>query len=83
MVSLTDSGLVRLSHPVNGTKTQIQLEKQRQLTLMSSVMLPKLAKLFVVSKEGFLYQVGFINPSRFLQKQNNETAALSFNVKII
>ncbi|KAM7387824.1 hypothetical protein PAMP_024037 [Pampus punctatissimus] len=57
VVSLSESGWVRISHPVNGTQ-EIQLEiSQRHLTLMSSVTLPKHAKVFVVSKEGFLYQI--------------------------
>ncbi|XP_044216744.1 LOW QUALITY PROTEIN: NACHT domain- and WD repeat-containing protein 1 [Thunnus albacares] len=59
VVSLSDSGLVRLSRPVNKTQTlEIQLENSlRRLTLMSSVTLPKHRKVFVVSKEGFLYQI--------------------------
>uniref|UniRef100_A0A8P4KHN5 NACHT domain-containing protein n=2 Tax=Dicentrarchus labrax TaxID=13489 RepID=A0A8P4KHN5_DICLA len=57
--SLTDCGVVTISHPVSGTQTvETQLENtQRRLTLGNSVMLPKHGKVFVVSNEGFLYQV--------------------------
>lgn len=59
VVSESDSGLVRISHPVSGTQTvEIRLENsQRSLTLVNSVALPKRGKVFMVSKEGFLYQV--------------------------
>lgn len=59
VVSESDSGLVRISHPVSGTQTvEIRLENsQRSLTLVNSVVLPKRGKVFMVSKEGFLYQV--------------------------
>ncbi|XP_068447786.1 NACHT domain- and WD repeat-containing protein 1 [Clinocottus analis] len=56
---LCDSGLVRISHPVNEPQTvDTRLENsQRSLTPVKSVMLPKRGKVFVVSKEGFLYQI--------------------------
>ncbi|XP_070765714.1 NACHT domain- and WD repeat-containing protein 1 [Enoplosus armatus] len=59
VVSLSGSGLVRISHPVNGTQSvKPQLENsQRSLTLMNSVISPKRGKVFVVSKEGFLHQI--------------------------
>lgn len=59
VVSLSGSGLVRISHPVHGTQTaETQLENsQRRPTLLSSVTLPKHRKVLVVCKEGFLYQV--------------------------
>ncbi len=59
VVSESDSGLVRISHPVSGTQTvETRLENsQRSLTFVDSVTLPKRGKVFMVSKEGFLYQV--------------------------
>ncbi|KAK2835073.1 hypothetical protein Q5P01_015557 [Channa striata] len=59
VVSLSDSGLVTISHPVNGTQTvETQLKNPlRRLTRVNSVMLPKRGKVLVVSKEGFLYQI--------------------------
>lgn len=59
VVSLSDSGLVRISHPVDGTQTvEAQLENpQRRLTLVNSVSLPKRGKVLLVSEEGFLFQV--------------------------
>lgn len=60
VVSESNSGLVRISHPVRRTQTvETRLENsQRSLTLVNSVTLPKRGKVFMVSKEGFLYQVG-------------------------
>ncbi|XP_071402923.1 NACHT domain- and WD repeat-containing protein 1 [Centroberyx affinis] len=59
VVSVSDSGLVRISHPANGTKAvETQLENsQRGLTLVSAVTSPKRGRLLMVSKEGFLYQI--------------------------
>ncbi|XP_022614773.1 NACHT domain- and WD repeat-containing protein 1 [Seriola dumerili] len=59
VVSLSDCGLVRISRPVNGTQTvETQLENaQRCFTLVNSVTLPKRGKVFVVTTEGFLYQI--------------------------
>ncbi|XP_029285414.1 NACHT domain- and WD repeat-containing protein 1 [Cottoperca gobio] len=59
VVSLCSSGLIRTSHPVNGTQTvKTRLDKsKRSLTLVNSVKLPKRGKVFVVSEEGFLYQI--------------------------
>lgn len=59
VVSLSDSGLVTIRHPVDGTQTvETQLENpQRRLTVVNSVSLPKRGKVFMVSKEGFLFQV--------------------------
>ncbi|XP_067368271.1 NACHT domain- and WD repeat-containing protein 1 [Channa argus] len=59
VVSLSESGLVTISHPVNGTQTvETQLKNPlRRLTRINSVMLPKRGKVLVVSKEGFLYQI--------------------------
>ncbi|XP_037624904.1 NACHT domain- and WD repeat-containing protein 1 isoform X1 [Sebastes umbrosus] len=57
IVSLCDSGLVRISHPVNETVETRLENSQRTLTLVKSVTLPKRGKVFVVSKEGFLYQI--------------------------
>ncbi|XP_068563273.1 NACHT domain- and WD repeat-containing protein 1 [Cebidichthys violaceus] len=59
VVRLCDSGLVRISHPVDETPTvETRLENsQRCFTPVKSVMLPKRGKVFVVSKEGFLYQI--------------------------
>ncbi|XP_031731172.1 NACHT domain- and WD repeat-containing protein 1 [Anarrhichthys ocellatus] len=59
VVRLCDSGLVRISHPVDETPTvETRLENShRRLTPVKSVMLPKRGKVFVVSKEGFLYQI--------------------------
>ncbi|XP_054451988.1 NACHT domain- and WD repeat-containing protein 1, partial [Anoplopoma fimbria] len=59
VLRLCDSGLVRISHPANETQTvETRLENsQRGLTPVKSVMLPKRGKVFVVSKEGFLYQI--------------------------
>lgn len=57
VVSLSGSGLVRVSHPVSGTQTaETQLEQSR-LTVVNSVTLPKHRRVLVVSEEGFLYQV--------------------------
>lgn len=55
VVSLSGSGLVRVSHPVHGT-AETHLEPRR-LTVVNSVTLRKRLKVLVVSKEGFLYQV--------------------------
>ncbi|XP_040896943.1 NACHT domain- and WD repeat-containing protein 1 [Toxotes jaculatrix] len=59
VVSLADTGLLRISQSVNGTQTvETQLENsQRCLTVANSVTLPKRGKVLVVSKEGFLYQI--------------------------
>lgn len=59
VVCVCDSGLVRISHPVDGTQpVEAQLENSHTgLTLVNSVLLPKRGKVFLVSKEGFLYQV--------------------------
>ncbi|XP_061593628.1 NACHT domain- and WD repeat-containing protein 1 [Cololabis saira] len=59
VVSLCNSGRVRISHAVNGTGMVKALlgDSSRSLTLVNSVMSPKRKKLFVVSEEGFLYQV--------------------------
>lgn len=60
VVRLGDSGLVRISHPVNESQTvetQPDSSPQRSLTPVKSVTLPKRGKVFVVSKEGFLHQV--------------------------
>uniref|UniRef100_A0A3B5ARN5 NACHT and WD repeat domain containing 1 n=1 Tax=Stegastes partitus TaxID=144197 RepID=A0A3B5ARN5_9TELE len=61
VVSLSNSGQVRLSHAANGTQTvKPQLENlANSLTPVISVSLPKRGKVFVVSKEGFLHQVRF------------------------
>ncbi|KAL7396393.1 hypothetical protein ABVT39_005119 [Epinephelus coioides] len=55
VVCLCDSGLVRISHPVNGTQTVET--SQRRLTLVNSVVLQQRGKVFVVSREGFLHQI--------------------------
>ncbi|XP_042339711.1 NACHT domain- and WD repeat-containing protein 1 [Plectropomus leopardus] len=55
VVSLSGSGLVRVSHPV--TRTQTVEKSQRCLTPVKSVVLPKHGKVFVVSKKGFLHQI--------------------------
>lgn len=67
VVSLCDSGLVRISQPINGTQTvETRLDNcQRSVTLSKSVNLPKRGKVFFVSKEGFLYQV-CVSPSVIL-----------------
>lgn len=59
VVSLSNSGLVRISHPVDGAQTvEAQLETpRRRVTLVNCVLLPKRGKVLVVSKEGFLFQV--------------------------
>ncbi|XP_040039870.2 NACHT domain- and WD repeat-containing protein 1 [Gasterosteus aculeatus] len=60
VVRLGDSGLVRISHPVNESQTvetQPDSSPQRSLTPVKSVTLPKRGKVFVVSKEGFLHQI--------------------------
>ncbi|XP_008285789.1 NACHT and WD repeat domain-containing protein 1 [Stegastes partitus] len=59
VVSLSNSGQVRLSHAANGTQTvKPQLENlANSLTPVISVSLPKRGKVFVVSKEGFLHQI--------------------------
>nr|XP_046248190.1 NACHT domain- and WD repeat-containing protein 1 [Scatophagus argus] len=59
VVSLSYPGLLRISHPVSGAQTvETQLESsQRRLTVIGSVTLPKRGKVFMVSKEGFLYQI--------------------------
>ncbi|KAJ4943268.1 hypothetical protein JOQ06_005772 [Pogonophryne albipinna] len=59
VVSMCNSGLVRISQPINGTQTvETRLENcQRSVTLSKSVNLPKRGKVFFVSKEGFLYQI--------------------------
>ncbi|XP_030584090.1 NACHT domain- and WD repeat-containing protein 1 [Archocentrus centrarchus] len=60
VVSLSDSGRVRISHPVYGTqltvKTQLEISARRQ-SVVNAVMLPKSEKVFVVYKEGFLHQI--------------------------
>lgn len=57
--SLWDCGLVRISQPPDGTKTvESRLENsERGVTPVSCVTLPRRGKLFMVSKEGLLYQV--------------------------
>ncbi|XP_034386187.1 NACHT domain- and WD repeat-containing protein 1, partial [Cyclopterus lumpus] len=57
VVRLCDSGLVRISHPVNETVDTRLENSHRSLSPVKSVMLPKRGKVFVVSKEGFLYQI--------------------------
>ncbi|KAM6921186.1 NACHT domain- and WD repeat-containing protein 1 [Xenentodon cancila] len=59
VLSLCNSGQVRISHLVNGTRmVEAPVEDSlRTLTLVNSVMSPKCRKVFVVSEEGFLYQV--------------------------
>ncbi|XP_039984385.1 NACHT domain- and WD repeat-containing protein 1 [Xiphias gladius] len=59
VVSLADSGLVRISNSVNGTQAvETQLDNsQRCLTLVNAVTLPKCGKVFAFFKEGFLYQI--------------------------
>ncbi|KAM8873751.1 LOW QUALITY PROTEIN: NACHT domain- and WD repeat-containing protein 1 [Spinachia spinachia] len=60
VVRLCDSGLVRISHPVNESQTvetQVDSSPKRRLTPVKSVTLPKHGKVFVVSKEGFLHQI--------------------------
>ncbi len=59
VVSLCESGRIRISHPVSGTQTvETQLENlPTSLTLANSVTLPKHGKALIVSEEGFLYQV--------------------------
>lgn len=59
VVCLSEFGVVRVTQPGNRTRTvETQLENsQRRLTLVKSVTLPKRGKVFVVSEEGFLYQV--------------------------
>ncbi|KAK5869245.1 hypothetical protein PBY51_023979 [Eleginops maclovinus] len=60
VVSLCHSGLVRISQPVNGT-IETRLEHfQRSVTFSKSVNLPKRGKVFLVSKEGFLYQISLM-----------------------
>lgn len=60
VVSLSDSGRIRISHPVYGTqltvKTQLEISARHQ-TVINCVTLPKHEKVFVVYKEGFLHQV--------------------------
>ncbi|KAM3619409.1 uncharacterized protein V6R79_007732 [Siganus canaliculatus] len=59
VVSLSDCGLVRLSNPVSRTQTvETQLEtSHRCWTPVTSVTLQKHGKVFLVTKEGFLYQI--------------------------
>ncbi|XP_034564229.1 NACHT domain- and WD repeat-containing protein 1 [Notolabrus celidotus] len=59
VVSLCDSGWVRIFQPVNQTQpVETRLaNSQRCLTPVKSVTLPKREKVFLVSKEGFLYQI--------------------------
>ncbi|XP_071342720.1 NACHT domain- and WD repeat-containing protein 1 [Trachinotus anak] len=59
VVSLAESGLIRIFSPVHGTQTaETQLENSQScFTPMTSVTLPKRGKVFVVTKEGFLYQI--------------------------
>uniref|UniRef100_A0A3Q1HHR0 NACHT and WD repeat domain containing 1 n=1 Tax=Anabas testudineus TaxID=64144 RepID=A0A3Q1HHR0_ANATE len=77
VVSLSDSGLVTIRHPVDGTQTvETQLENpQRRLTVVNSVSLPKRGKVFMVSKEGFLFQV----PALYLSTSGEWTLSL-FNI---
>lgn len=58
VVSVSDSGLVRVSEPVNGAQP-VETQLQKLFTLVTSVTLPKRGKLLVVSKGGFLFQVRF------------------------
>ncbi|XP_041648114.1 NACHT domain- and WD repeat-containing protein 1 [Cheilinus undulatus] len=59
IVSLSDTGQVRLFNPVNPSQTvETQLENsERSVTPVKAVMLPKRGKVFLVSKGGFLYQI--------------------------
>ncbi|XP_074523717.1 NACHT domain- and WD repeat-containing protein 1 [Halichoeres trimaculatus] len=59
VVSLCGSGRVRIRNPVNRTQTvEAQLETStRRLTAVKSVTLPRRGKVFLVSTEGFLYQI--------------------------
>lgn len=57
VVSLSGSGLVRVSHPVRGTQSAETHLEQTRLTVVNFVTLRKHMKVLVVSKEGFLYQV--------------------------
>lgn len=57
VVSLSGSGLVRVSHPVRGTQSAETRLEETHLTVVNSVTLRKHMKVLVVSKEGFLYQV--------------------------
>ncbi|KAM7011931.1 LOW QUALITY PROTEIN: NACHT domain- and WD repeat-containing protein 1 [Tautogolabrus adspersus] len=56
VVSLCDSGRVRIFNPLSGAQTQLE-NSERRLTPVKSVTLPKRGKVFLVSKEGFLYQI--------------------------
>lgn len=59
VVSLSGSGLLRMSQPVNQTPiVQTQLGNSgRHLNTVNSVMLPKHRRLLLVSEDGILYQV--------------------------
>lgn len=59
VVSLSGSGLLRMSQPVNQTPTiQTQLGNSgRRLNTVNTVMLPKHQRLLLVSEDGILYQV--------------------------
>ncbi|CAI5639334.1 unnamed protein product [Oreochromis niloticus] len=60
LVYLSNSGRVRISHPVYGTQLTVktQLENSvRHRTVVTTLMLPKREKVFVVYKGGFLHQI--------------------------
>lgn len=56
VVSLSGSGLLRVSQPVNQTPTQLG-NLGRRLNTVNSVTLPKHRRLLLVSEDGILYQV--------------------------
>lgn len=64
VVSLSDSGRVRISGPVDATRpVEAPLENSQKFTLVNSVISPERGKVFVVTREGFLHQVRQSNTS--------------------
>ncbi|AWP10487.1 putative NACHT and WD repeat domain-containing protein 1 [Scophthalmus maximus] len=58
VVSLSDSGRVRISGPVDATRpVEAPLENSQKFTLVNSVISPERGKVFVVTREGFLHQI--------------------------
>ncbi|XP_075997595.1 NACHT domain- and WD repeat-containing protein 1 [Genypterus blacodes] len=58
VVSLSDSGLLRIFQPAGGQQAvETQLKNPQGLTPVTFVTLPKRGKVFVVCEEGFLYQI--------------------------
>ncbi|XP_029987509.1 NACHT domain- and WD repeat-containing protein 1, partial [Sphaeramia orbicularis] len=59
VISLHDSSRIRVFQPGNGkqfVETRLQ-DSERCVTVVTTASLPKRGKVFVVSKEGFLYQI--------------------------